>query len=213
MEIEGIEVLDSEELGAGGFLVLRRYSVQNIRRDGSRSRPYKVDMVDRPAGIDAVVVLPFALNPTRVLLRRCLRPVTWLGRGHQHSGNDDAQLWLVEAVAGLVEPGESTTAGLRERAAQELLEEAGLRVDSERIEALGPAVFVSSGVIAERLHFFCVEAHLDRMSPSAGDGSPMEEGGMVSEVDLQTALASCDSGDIHDLKTECAVRRLAQRLR
>jgi len=66
--------------------------------------------------------------------------------------------------------------------------------------------------MAEQLHFCAVEAPIDRRGTAAGDGSAMEEGSAAVTVGLVEALSACAEGVIADLKTECALRRLAARL-
>ena len=108
----------------------------------------------------------------------------------------------------------SRSGGLRHRAALELLEEVGLRVTPERIEPLGPPVFLSPGLSAERIYYCCVEAPLGALEPAEGDGSLLEEGGeAVLYDDLEQAVAACRAGEIMDAKTELGLRRLEERLR
>ncbi len=74
--IAGLEIEKEERIGQGGFLTIRRLMVRNRREDGSRSRVYLVDLLERPMGLDAVVVAIFtrARGPVEVLLRDALRP-------------------------------------------------------------------------------------------------------------------------------------------
>jgi ADP-ribose pyrophosphatase len=210
--IESVELEQSILLGGDGFLQLKRCRARNRRDDGTRSEAYALDMVLRPRGLDAVVVVPYARRPERLLLRLGLRPVLRLGRDGADRDGKLPPIYLLEAVAGLLEPGDEGAAGLRRRAAIELSEELGLRVSAEAIESLGPPAYLSSGVIAEQVHFCAVETALGPTSPAAGDGSPMEEGGEAVLLHLRDALQRCDEGRISDVKTECALRRLAAAL-
>jgi len=213
-----VEVLSTELLGAGGFVELRRMQVRNLRQDGSRSRPYTLDAVLRPAGADAVVVVAYELDRparsgARVLLRRGLRPVARLGRGGQPTREGTTPpVEVIEAVAGILEVGDVGEAGLRRRAALELEEEAGLRVEAGAIHPLGEPLFISIGIMAERLYFCAVETALRGHGPGAGDGSLLEEGGGGVSFALEEALRLCRAGAIADAKTELILRRLADHL-
>jgi ADP-ribose pyrophosphatase len=51
-----------------------------------------------------------------------------------------------------------------------------------------------------------------RCEPSL-DGSPLERGGVVVDVDLDDALALAAAGELADAKTELGLRRLRERCR
>ena len=50
-------------------------------------------------------------------------------------------------------------------------------------------------------------------APHEGDGSPLEEGATLVWRGLDEAIAACESGEIEDVKSELAFRRLRDRLR
>ncbi len=203
-----LEVHNDERLGEGGFLRLRRLRLVNLRDDGSRSRAYACDFVERPLGLDAVAVVLFARDAgaaggVRVLLRDALRPALDYGR----SGPGGGSPWSTEVVAGLLEAGDEGEEGVRRRAAIEVDEEAGFCVAPEAIRFLGNPAFASPGVIGERI--WLVAAEVDPASGHApsGDGSPMEEGGRLRWLPLAEAIAA-----VRDAKTELALRRLSDYL-
>ena len=217
--VTGLHV-DREELIAkeGGFLAIRRAHLRNRRDDGTLSAPYVCDFHVRPMGLDAVVVAIWHRGPrgVEVLLRDGLRPPLALGRPPERQVVPDARpyLMLTELVAGIVEEHDRGEAGLRRRAAEEVLEEAGYRVDPESIVPLGPGLFPSPGSTAEK--FFLVAAEVADPAaqlPLEGDGSPMEEGATTRWVPLAEALAMCARGEIEDAKTELGLRRLADLVR
>jgi ADP-ribose pyrophosphatase len=214
MKIIDVEILRSQVFGDGGFARLRRFEVRNVREDGSRSAAYHLDAVERPAGADAVVVLAYeGERDARVLLRRGLRPVARWGRSGQPTREGTVPpLFMLEAVAGVLEPGDVGDAGLRRRAAAELREETGLAVSPEEVKPLGPPVFISLGLMAERLYFCRVEVPLRLTAKAAGDGTLLEEGGAAEVYALGEALELCRTGRIEDAKTEVALRRLAEHL-
>jgi len=197
------EVLGDQRVGEGGFLRIRRMRLRLVRADGSRTREGIWDYVERPMGLDAVVVALWRRREqVEVLLRAGARVAV-------HFGRPEKQLLFVELVAGILEQGDD----LALRAAGEVLEEAGLTVVPERIERLGPPMFPTPGMCPEMFHFVsCEVAPGAAAQPPQGDGSPFEEGAQLSWVALDEALARCARGEIQDLKTEVALRRLRERL-
>lgn len=221
MKLAELVVISDEKLGAGGFLEVRRIRLRNRRDDGSLSREYISDSIARRAQ-DAVVVAIYARRPglpqgssgIEVLVRDGLRPALTFGRDASRAPLPEPPpgLFLTELVAGVLEPEDRGEAGLRSRAAAEVLEEAGFVVAPEAIELLGPGLFPSPGCLVEKFYFACVEVDPATQRALAGDGSPMEEGATTRWLSLDAALAACANGDIVDLKTEVGLRRLRDRL-
>lgn len=218
LEVVDYELLSVEDFGGDGYLRLRRVHLQNRFADGSLSRRYFCEFVDRPRhGTDAVVVGLWHRDTeggVRVLLRQGLRPALRFGRPPERLTVPDAAPFLLftEVVAGILEEEDRGEAGIRKRAAIEAWEEAGLRVDPSAIERLGAPVFPTPGMAPEC--FFLMHAEVDPASaaPPEGDGSPMEEGSRQRFVPIGEAIALCDRGEIADAKTEILLRRLAARL-
>jgi ADP-ribose pyrophosphatase len=121
-------------------------------------------------------------------------------------------MFLTELVAGIVEEGDHGEAGLRTRAAAEVLEEGGFVVDPETITLLGAGMLPSPGCLVEKYYFAAVEVDPTTQQHLEGDGSPMEEGATTRWLTLDEALAACIDGRISDLKTELGVRRLRDHL-
>lgn len=215
--IVGLEVERHSEVGSGGFLTIQRLTLRNQRADGTRSAPYHFDYLLRPIGLDAIAVAVFGRLAGRieVLLREGLRPALSLGRtGAPHPVPDRRPyLFLTEVVAGILEAGDDGEAGLRNRAALEVAEEAGFEVDPDRVILLGAGSFPSPGIIGEKVWFAAVEV-LDpaAQGPLHGDGSLMEEGASTRWMELDQAVAACVAGQIEDFKTELALRRLRDHL-
>lgn len=218
MTIE-LEVLDEEFHGATrGFFSIRRLRLCNRTADGSRSQPYTCEFVERPKGIDAVVVVLWRRNAgaIEVLLRDGLRPALWFGRHEvQMPVADEARrMWMTEVVAGILEHDDTGEAGIRKRAAIEAWEEAGLRVDPDRVSFLGAGTFPTPGSMPEKYWLVSAEIGLDAVAhPLEGDGSPMEHGATTRWCELDRAIASCVAGEITDAKTELALRRLRDDVR
>jgi len=210
-------IVDSDErVGGGGFLEIRRIHLRNRREDGSISAPYVCDSIARPYGQDAVVVAVFARGArgTQVLLREGLRPALGFGRvvALAPIAESPPAMFLTELVAGIVEPGDRGEAGLRSRAAHEVHEEAGFVVAPASIVLLGAGMYPSPGCMVEKFYFAAAEVDPAAQEPLDGDGSPMEEGARTRWMPLDAAIAACVSGEIVDLKTEAALRRLRDHL-
>jgi ADP-ribose pyrophosphatase len=201
-----------------GFLRLRRLRARNRREDGTLSREYPIDVIDRPT-LDAVAACVWARGArgVEVLTRRGLRPAAYFRRGKTPVLPDGDYLLLEELVAGVLEPGEIGIDALRRRASAEVHEEAGIMIPPERFNVLGGAFFMLPGIASEKIHL--VEAEVERGAgpslldaPGAGDGSPLEEGAELWWRPLDEAIEACERGLIEDAKTEIALRRLAVRL-
>jgi ADP-ribose pyrophosphatase len=207
LQVTGFEVLDDQRVGEGGHLRLRRMRMRLLLDDGSRTPEGTWDYVERPIGLDAVVVALFRRRSGRVeiLLRHGVRIPVQFGRPQRPES-----LLFPELVAGIVETGED----LASRAAAEAMEEAGLRLEPSSVEVLGPAVFPTPGMCAEVFHFVCCEVAPDAETHAvAGDGSAFEVGARLEWAALEDALIRCGSGEIRDMKTELGLRRLAEKLR
>lgn len=210
-------IVDSDErVGEGGFLALRRLRIRNRRHDGSVSAQYVCDAVVRPYGQDAVVVAVYARTPRgiEVLLRAGLRPTLALGRDAKRAPLPEQpyDLFFTELVAGIVEERDTGEAGLRERAAAEVEEEAGFVVEPGEIVLLGAGGMPSPGCLVEAFYFVAVEVDPARQRDLPGDGSPMEEGAYTRWMLIDDAIAACVRGDLTDLKTELGLRRLVDHL-
>jgi ADP-ribose pyrophosphatase len=206
LEVTGFEVTRDERVGEGGYLRVRRMRMRMVLSDGSRTDEGSWDYVERPIGLDAVVVALYRRRPgaMEVLLRHGVRVPVQFGREEK-----PATVLFPELVAGILETGDD----LFRRAADEAMEEAGLRVDPASVRLLGPALFPTPGMCAEVFHFLSCEVDPDAVPhPPAGDGSPFEEGARLEWTPLDDALARCGRGEIRDMKTEIGLRRLREQI-
>jgi len=220
-KVRTIEVLEDFSARARldvGFLRLKRLRAQNRRADGSASREYQIDVIDRPT-LDAVALVIWARTPrgVEVLTRHQLRPAAFFRRGRTAALPEPEYLLVEEVVAGVLEPGELGLPALQHRAVEEAKEEAGLSIAAAAVRPLGGPFFPLPGIVMEKIHLFEVEVArgpgpdlLD--APHEGDGSPLEEGSHLQWRTLAEALRACDAGEIEDCKTELGLRRLAARL-
>jgi ADP-ribose pyrophosphatase len=212
IDVETIEDLSAASRCDEGFLRVRRLRLRNHYPDGTVSASYRYDVVERDA-LDAVVLVLYSIDSADadgvlVCLRSSLRPPLRFREGYRVPipGAADPVLW--ELPAGLVEADESGLAGLRACSARETLEETGLRVPASEFERLGPAVYLTPGVLAEQVHFFSARVEPGQRGEPLLDGSPVEENAVVRFVPIAEALAACVDGRIADSKTELGLRRL-----
>jgi ADP-ribose pyrophosphatase len=220
-DVSAIEVVEDYTARARcdeGFLRLKRLRARNRRTDGSTSREYPIDVIDRPT-LDAVAVCLYARTPRgiEILTRRGLRPAAYFRRGRVAVLPEPEYLLVEELVAGVLEPGEVGLEALRHRGAEEVREEAGLEVDPAALEVLGGPFFPLPGIVSEKIHILAGEVARPpwpevSAAPHEGDGSPLEEGATLVWRELSAALGACERGEIEDAKTELALRRLAARL-
>ncbi len=221
-DVTAIEVVEDYTARARcdeGFLRLKRLRARNRRADGSASREYPIDVIDRPT-LDAVAVCVWARTPRgiEVLTRRGLRPAAYFRRGRVAVLPEPEYLLVEELIAGVLEPGELGLDALRRRGADEVREEAGLELAPAALERLGGPFFPLPGIVSEKIHLLAGEVARApgpdvSPAPQEGDGSPLEEGAFLVWRGIDDALAACESGEIEDAKTELAVRRLLGRIR
>jgi nudix-type nucleoside diphosphatase (YffH/AdpP family) len=114
--------------------------------------------------------------------------------------NDDDP-YLLEACAGIVDPGETP----EETARREGLEEVGLKLGALR--SLG-TIFPSIGTLTEKMHLFLADvSEADRV----GDGGGVDHEGEnieVVEIPLAELYRMARDGRIPDAKTLIIVQRL-----
>lgn len=144
---------------------------------------------------EAAAVLPYDAERRMALVVRQPRV------GPLYSGFDPH---LVEAAAGIIDPGETAAA----TAVREALEELGVRLGDVAPVA---AAWSMPGISSERIHLFLAPySAADRVGPGGGvaeEGEEIE----VLELPLQTLVQQADSGTLTDIKTLALVWALARR--
>lgn len=163
-----------------GFFALDELVLSHPRFDGGRVSVRREVLV----GFDAALVLPYDPVRDRVALLEQFRAGAW-ARG-------EAQPWLLEPVAGLLDPGESP----EDCARREALEETGL--------TLGPLVpvpggYPSPGASSEHFHNFVGIARLDTETTEARGIAAEGEDIRTHILPLDAALALTESGEINVL--------------
>jgi nudix-type nucleoside diphosphatase (YffH/AdpP family) len=144
---------------------------------------------------DSVAVIIFNLTTNKIILISQFRYPSYKN-GHG---------WLIETIAGMVDPGETP----QETARREVLEETGLNISTlEHISTFYP----SPGGSSERIHLFYSEV-------SGENAKYKETGGLISEgedikaeeLSMEEALSKVKSGDIVDAKTIIGIYWLENR--
>lgn len=133
------------------FLRLRSLTLTVEGSDGWQNGEGTWDFVERPAGLDAVIVVVYRRGAAgvEVLLRSGLRVPIAVGREGQPSGpGRHPAVFVDELVAGLVEAGEGSPEAHRVRARTEVAEETGLDVPLDAITPLGPPLWATPGLCA-----------------------------------------------------------------
>ncbi len=174
------------KIAYSGWMTL---SVVSIRMDDGRVMRREIVEHGR-----AVCVLPYDASRRTALLVRQLRSPVYLAAGEDE---------LLEAIAGLLENGDSADAIRREA-----LEEAGLRLgDLEPVAVAWP----SPGILTERVELFLASY---RMKDRIGAGGGLaEEHEMIEvvELPLDALAALADRGGLTDMKTLALLQTLRVR--
>lgn len=145
---------------------------------------------------DSVAVIVFNLTTNKIILVNQFRYPSYKN-GHG---------WLIEAIAGIVDPGESP----EESARREVQEETGLTISSlEHVSTFYP----SPGGSSERIHLFYSEVSGEN-AKYKGTGGLVSEGEDIKaeELSLADALSKIKSNEIMDAKTIIGIYWLENRL-
>ncbi|MHA6575947.1 GDP-mannose pyrophosphatase NudK [Pseudomonas yamanorum] len=183
--------IHTEELLSDNWYVLKKYTFDLRRRDGSWQSQTR-EIYDRGNG---ATILLYNRERRTVLLIRQFRMPTFVNGYHGY---------LIESAAGLLD-----NASPEERIRLEAEEETGYRVG--QVEEIYSA-FMSPGSVTERIHFFIGEYQPgDRVS----DGGGLEDEGEdieVLELGFEAALAMVESAEIVDGKTIMLLQYLELRM-
>ena len=176
------------QLAHRGFFDFEVVKLQHRRFDGAMSEVVSREILHIP---DAAAVLPYDPIADTVVLIEQFRA------GTLHHGEGP---WLLEIVAGLLEPGEEPAAAAR----REIVEEAG--VEAGRMERIG--VYIASpGAVTERTTVFIAE--IDSQKAGGVHGLAAETEDIKSHVvDRPTAIAWLDDGRIVAANAIVALRWL-----
>ncbi len=169
--------VESQSIGYNGFFLVEDYRLRHRLFAGGYS-----ETLDRAAFIsgDAAVVLPYDARRDRVLLIEQFRTGPF-ARG-------EANPWMIEAIAGRIDPGESP----EQTAHREALEEAGITLDC-LIEA--PRFYPTPGAKTEFIH--CYIGLTDLPDDAGRPGGMEDEGEDIRPhlVPFDTLMEMVQSGE------------------
>lgn len=183
-----VEVIE-QETPFRGYFRIDRYALRHELFAGGMSEPLTREVFERG---HAAAVLPYDPRRDEVVLVEQFRIGAYAASRHP---------WLIEIVAGIIDPGETA----RTVAHRELSEEAGLVADA--FEPIGD-VFLSPGGTSETVALFCA-----RVDSSQADGihglDHEHEDIRVAVMAFAAARAALERGDIVSAPAVIALQWLA----
>ncbi len=211
MKIKEVQVLDHHtcKIWEKGFFVHHAYLLQNVYEDGSFSRPYRNEFFDRK-GLDCVAIIPYRKNggTVEVGILKAFRPAVFFRSKKKLPLPERQYTWIYECVAGSLEPGDIGEPAVRARAAMELNEETGFKVEDAQFVSLGGGFFPSHGQSTEKIFLFSVDISGVFRGNAGGDGSVNEGLNELEFHEINKILSMCRNGQIEDPKIEIGVSRL-----
>jgi nudix-type nucleoside diphosphatase (YffH/AdpP family) len=173
-----VEVLRRRRRRHDGFFALDEVALVHPAFAGGRMEVLREVFV----GTDAALVLPYDPAEDRVVLIEQFRAGPWL-RG-------DRNPWVLEPVAGLVDPGETP----EETARREAVEEAGLHL--RRLVPV-PGGYASPGATTEHFHLFVGLCDIDPAMEGPGGLDAEGEDIRTHVMSLDDALRLTETGEIN----------------
>ncbi len=214
-KVVAIEAAAEPGSGEGGFLTLVRLKYRNVYADGSRSRPYLYEYIHR-RGYDAVAIAIYHEldGEPCMAYRPGIRVPVYFRRDLPLTLADPREyLFIPEAVAGSLEPGDRGLEGFLHRVVSEVAEEAGFTVAPGDVEPLGGGFFPSHGQSSEKIHLCAVRVDPAGVREAFGDGSVNEaDAPPVRFRPVREILLDCARGAVEDPKVEILCWRLCLRL-
>ena len=201
-----------------GFVNLERFVAINEYDDGTFSREYNCDIINRK-GRDAVIIVPYTYidNQIHVLMINTFRPVVYYREkvmtGKNPEDIDEHIMNFLEFPAGMLEEDEmndkNPSNGIKKCAQRELEEETGYSVELKNVHVLGHRYYSSSGIITERINIAtCDITGITPKKEIKTDGSVMEESIETFFVPFDKAMKWCKDGVIKNAGTEIGLNRL-----
>ena len=186
---EGVELI-GKEVVHDGYFRLDRYRLRHRQFAGGLGPVLTREILERGR---VAAVLPVDPARDRVVLIEQFRPGAWA------AGWDP---WLLECVAGVIEPGETP----EELARREAQEEAGCIVT----DLVAIATFLTSpGATTETVRLFCGRVDSEGVGGLHGLATEGEDI-RVSVLPVEEAVALLDAGRIVNAKTIIALHWIAR---
>jgi len=197
MKLPKVIVHHIKDVQGPPFLSLRHMKLRLEYPNGTKSKEFTHDIVERKAP-DAAIIVGFASDMKGgldVWMRSCVRPAV---SSRVPFPNELGSIW--ELPAGLIDEGETPV----EAAAREFKEEVGFDLDPSDFFQLGRPVWGNVGMSCERLHFYAVNLTSCIPGSPTLDGSPLEAHGECWKAPINEALK------VGDLKTDLGILRLKE---
>lgn len=214
-KVVAIEVEGEADPGHPPFLTLVRLRYRNRYSDGTASRPYHYEYINR-RGYDAVAVAIYHEEGGEPFMayRPGIRVPAYFRKDLPLTLPDAREnLFTPEAVAGSLEPEDQGLSGFLKRVVEEVSEEAGFSVEAGQVEPLGGGFFPSHGQSSEKIHLCAVRVRPSSQAEARGDGSVNEsDASPVLFRPVREILSDCSRGAIEDPKIEVLAWRLCIRL-
>ena len=189
MSVEDVELM-GREVVYDGYFRLDRYRLRHRQFAGGIGPVLTREILERG---QVAAVLPVDPARDRVVLIEQFRPGAWA------AGRDP---WLLECVAGVIEPGETP----EELARREALEEAGCVI----ADLFPIATFLTSpGATTETVRLFCGRVDSEGVGGLhglAGEGEDIR----ATVMPVEDAVALLDRGRIVNAKTIIALQWIAR---
>ena len=204
---EAVEVLDRQVVFEDFFKV-NSVELTHPLPEGGRSKPARFLVFER--GDSAAVLLWNRAAGHVVLIRQFRAPTLGKTVDKGFDVQDGAPVgdgWMIEAVAGMVRPGEDPL----DCVIRETEEETGYVLDRSQAEKVG-VFFPSPGGTSERIHVFLAEVSGAERRGRGGGLKALGEHVYAVDVSIADFLSWVERGDIQDAKTLVAAQVLQQRL-
>ena len=186
---EDVEMIDREVV-YDGYFRLDRYRLRHRQFAGGLGPVLTREILERGK---VAAVLPVDTARDRVVLIEQFRPGAWA------AGRDP---WLLECVAGVIEPGETPEALAR----REAIEEAGCVIT----DLVPIATFLTSpGATTETVRLFCGRVDSEGVGGLHGLAEEGEDI-RVTVMPVEDAVALLDEGRIVNAKTIIALQWIAR---
>jgi nudix-type nucleoside diphosphatase (YffH/AdpP family) len=197
-----VKILDLvKEYSFGNMFRVLRARLQHRRFDGQMSEEITRLNFERGASVGVLLYDPG--EDVVVLTRQFRYPVYASFDPEVVLEGGAKQAWLLEIVAGTVDPGYSVV----EMASKEVLEEVGYAVQ-EDLRPLA-TIYPSPGWTSERIYLFLgLIDYKDQLNTGGGDPSAGEDI-QVERLTFQESMMMIDRGEVSDAKTIIALQHLA----
>jgi nudix-type nucleoside diphosphatase (YffH/AdpP family) len=165
--------------------------IVTVESDGAEAAPARHDREVIDHGEAAVVLLIDRERDVAILVKQWRAGL--LAKGEAP--------YLLEACAGILDPGETP----EECARREADEEVGIKIG--KLRPLG-TILPSAGTLTERMHLFVAEVSAADRTENGGGNTHEGEDIEVVEVPVPRLFQMVRAGEIEDAKTVVIVRRL-----